>query len=375
MLKQTLRASVAMLLFVGATTHLARAQDNSALLDLLVKKKVLTPKEAESVKADLIKENAAAAAAAEKVKVGSWVQEMKIGGDLRMRYQYDSRDFQVSPPEVGSHSAGIPHDKDRSPSGSQRSRWRFRLRLNDDFKLADGWFGGVQLQTNLASDSGNQTFGDPGSVAVFSKYPIFISRAYLGWNASDWLTIVACKQPNPFYTTDMVWDPDINPDGLVETVRFHKLFASGSSGEGGYSKDGKNYVAPAPAQQPWELTMNLGEFIFMDNLENGGRASEPGLQDNDISNDAYLFVGQLVGTWHFDKNLSTTIAPGIMFFNAARLDNVVNENFFADAETNATGATAINAPFLGETRNLIILTAPGDISFKLWNIPTKLYWD
>src|ERR1043166_9575400 len=116
----------------------ARSQDNSALLDLLVKKKVLTPEEAQSVKADLIKENQAAAAAAEKVKLGSWVQEMKIGGDLRMRYQYDSRDFQVSPPEVGSRSTGTPHDKDRSPSGSQRSRWRFRLRLNDEFKLADG---------------------------------------------------------------------------------------------------------------------------------------------------------------------------------------------------------------------------------------------
>src|ERR1043166_6586843 len=99
----------------------------------------------------------------------------------------------------------------------------------------------------------------------------------------------------------MVWDPDINPDGLVETVRFHKMFLGGGSGESGYSKDGKSYAASTVHEdRPWELTLNAGEFIFSDNLENGGRANEPGLEDNDTSNDAYLFETQLVRTWHFE---------------------------------------------------------------------------
>jgi hypothetical protein len=358
MKNKTLFAFSSLLLLLAISS--ARAQEN-ALLDLLVKKKVLTSREAEEVRADLVKEQPAAQP--NRIGVGSWVQEMKIGGDIRFRYQYDNRDLQAINPATGK-SFG---------QGSQNSRWRFRLRLNDEFKLTDNWFGGVRLETNIASDSGMQTYGDPATGSGFSKYPIFISRAYLGWNATDWLTIVAGKQPNPFYTTELVWDPDINPDGLVQTVRFHKLFASSQKDEG-YPEDGKA-VTLAPPTQPWELTMNLGEFIFADNNENGGRASEPGLQDNDISNDAYLFVGQLVGTWHFDKSLSATVAPGFMFYNAARISNATDANAFTDTAPAPTAGTSIVAPFLGETRNLEIITAPGDVSFKLWNIPTKVYWD
>ncbi|HEY2123489.1 MAG TPA: hypothetical protein VGH07_07830 [Chthoniobacterales bacterium] len=42
----------------------------------------------------------------------------------------------------------------------QRDRWRFRLRLNADFKLAGNFFGGVQLSTsdNRNGSTGNATY-------------------------------------------------------------------------------------------------------------------------------------------------------------------------------------------------------------------------
>ncbi|MEA3186982.1 MAG: hypothetical protein QOD99_812 [Chthoniobacter sp.] len=365
MLKQTLITAA-----VVATLQLAQAQD-SALLDLLVKKKVLTAKEAQDVRADLVKEQAATnSTGATKIAIGSWVQEMKIGGDLRLRYQYDNRDFQVDPPEVGA--IGASHDKDRSPSGSQRSRFRFRLRLNDDFKLTDHWFGGVQLATSPAADSGNTTLG-----SGFGKYNIFISRAFLGWNESDWLTLVGGKVPNPFYSTDLVWDPDINPDGFTQSVRLHKMHFGGSD-EGSYSKDGKTFIAAEKQKDPpWELTLNFGEFIFSDNLENGNLSgnAEPGLRDNDVADDAWLFEGQLVASYKFDGGIKATVAPGLMFYNASRLTLPAgtNENQFSD--TPSTVLPSGDLAFLGETRNLVILNAPGDISFKLGNVPTKFYWD
>ena len=153
---------------------------------------------------------------ANKVKLSNAVTELRLYGDLRLRYQYDDRDFQANPPGVG-----VNDDQERrSPSGTQRSRWRFRLRLNADFKLNENFFGGVELQTAIASDSANQTFENG-----FSDYPIFISKAYLGWSPNEWLTVTAGKVPNPFYTTDLVWDPDINPTGVTELVAFHRLFA------------------------------------------------------------------------------------------------------------------------------------------------------
>ncbi|MDP9292380.1 MAG: putative porin, partial [Verrucomicrobiota bacterium] len=194
-----------------------------------------------------------------------------------------------------------------------------------------------------------------------NNYSIFISRAFLGWHSSDdFLTVVAGKQANPFYTTDLVWDPDINPQGLTETVKFHKLyFGGGSSGAAAdYSKDGKSYAATESTiheERPWELTLNMGEFIFDDNAE--------GSFDNDAATDAYLFVGQLVGSYKFGS-VKLTIAPGVLFFNAADLSGLINENPFTDV----TGVS-------GETRKLVILTAPGDVSFKLGTIPAKFYWD
>ncbi len=355
MLKQTLISSIAALAAIG----IVHAQD-SALLDIMVKKKLLTPKEAESVRADLVKEQAAEAPA-NKISVGSWVKEMQIGGDIRLRYQYDTTDFQVPPTTGGG-----------TPSGAQRSRVRFRLRIHDDFKLNDNWFGGVELATSPASDSSNQTLG-----SGFGKYGIYISKAFLGWQASgDWLTLEGGKVPNPFYTTDLVWDPDINPDGFVQTVRFDKMFMP-SEGGGGYSKDGKTFVAAAPAERPWQLALNLGEFIFNDNIENGNPTglSEPGLTDSDISDDAWLFDAQLVGSYKFDHSVKVTFGPGFMFYNSGSLNSLpagTNSVQFSGVPTiTVNGVTS----YVGETRDLAIVTAPGDISFKLGALPVKFYWD
>lgn len=333
-------------LFATASLFIAtaRAQEVGALLDLLVNKKVLTPADAESVRASLAKEYADTSAG--KIKISNSVTELKLYGDLRLRYQYDNRDLQVGPDNTVASDFG---------HGSQNSRWRFRLRLNADFKLAGNFYGGVQLQTSQASDSGNQTYENG-----FSNYSIFISRAYLGWhNSDDWLTVTAGKVPNLFYTTDLVWDPDINPTGFTQSLKLHKLyFDGGSSGDaGGYSKDGKTYAGAPPVHEErgWELTLNAGEFIFDDNPESSF--------DNDAADDSYLFVAQAVGSYKVGSKFKLTVAPGILFFNAADLSGLNNSNQFSD--------TLIS----GETRKLVILTAPGDVSFKLGSIPAKVYWD
>ena len=236
------------LLSLALGASFAQAQDNNALVDALVRKKILTPKEAESIRADLVKENSSA----EKIKLSGPLTELALYGDVRERYQWDNLDPQF----VASAPNGDPGH------GDQNSRWRFRLRLNADFKLADNWFGGVQLQTSNRSDSGMQTYE-----GGFQNYGIFISRAFIGWNAADWLTIIAGKQANPFYTTDLVWDQDINPSGLVEQVRFHKLFSVGGQEPDGYTKDGKSVVSSKTVvtESPWELTLNAAQFIFEDN--------------------------------------------------------------------------------------------------------------
>jgi len=131
------------------------------------------------------------------------------------------------------------------------------------------------------------------------------------------------------------------------------LFSHASADER-LAADGKTVVKKL--ESPWELTLNLGQFIFDDNNE--------GSFDNDAADDAYLFVGQIVGTWKLSKNVKLTFAPGYMFFNAADVSGILNGNSFSDAPDVS-----------GETRKLSFITAPGDISFKLGKLPAKFYWD
>jgi hypothetical protein len=234
---------------------------------------------------------------------------------------------------------------------SQQGRWRFRLRLDAEFKLGENVFGGVELQTQAASDSANQTYENG-----FNDYPIFISKACVGWKPTDWFTVLGGKFSNPFYSTDLTWDPDINPNGVAEVIAFHKLFAPEVAATGGYAKDGKTFKEVAPAALPWELSLVAGQFIFDDNRESAG-------PDSDSSTDAYLFETQLIGSYKFG-GVKVTLAPGWLTYINGSLSDLDNNNPFNDPIAG-----------LGGTRNLNLLLAPGDISFKIGSLKTKFYWD
>jgi hypothetical protein len=325
------------------------AQESAALIDALVRKGVLTDREAEDIRTDINKDLANTSAG--KIKLSNSITDLKLYGDLRLRYQYNQFDRQLDPPEVGAAKPGNG-DKDRSPSGEPQSRWRFRLRLNADFKLGRDWFGGVELSTAQASDSGNQTYENG-----FDDYNIYISKAYLGWNAADWLTVTAGKVPNPFYSNDgLVWDADINPTGLTQSFALHKLFALTSESGGGYAKDGKASIPIEKKSSPWEINLVAGQFIFDDNSENAF--------DNDSATDAYLFETQLVTSYRFGKDVKLLVAPAWFTYVNGSLGGLSNAAAFND-----------NADVSGATRNLNLLLLPGELAFKAAGIKTRLYWD
>jgi hypothetical protein len=122
-----LLALVALLASTNMTAH-AQPKGHQALLDALVRKGVLTEKEAEEVSAQTAKEVGASSAG--KIQIGDWVKELKLSGDLRLRYQWDQREPMIlTNPKLGPQDVNIP-----------RERWRFRLRLNADFKLGGNFF-------------------------------------------------------------------------------------------------------------------------------------------------------------------------------------------------------------------------------------------
>jgi hypothetical protein len=258
-------------LLITLTIQHALAADDSALLDALVRKGVLTDKEAQEINTEAIKETAGVTAG--KIQVGDWIQELKLSGDLRLRNQWDEHT-----PMVLTNPALKNQDTD-----VERDRWRFRLRLNIDFTLNDNFFGGVQLTTadNRNGDTGNATI-----TGGYDNYNIFISRAFMGWKPEPALTFVAGKQANPFYTTDLFYSPDVNQNGLVERIDFHKLF---NMTFGEPVADGKSTAAAPPPEPParnaLEATLIAGQFIFFNNNLDASNTQ--------LTWDAYQFETQL----------------------------------------------------------------------------------
>lgn len=150
-----------------------------------------------------------------------WMQGLKQSGDLRLRQEYF--DFYDKTNDAGS--TGTANDR-------SRNRFRVRLRWGLEKDLGEDWKAGFRLATGSSTDnvSTNQTLGNRG---YFTFKDIFIDRAYAQYSPSAWkdrgavkgVTIGAGKVENPFlrYSTPMVWDADVTPEGLYEKATFRLL--------------------------------------------------------------------------------------------------------------------------------------------------------
>jgi len=369
---------------VALTTSAAFA-DDQALIDALVRKGILSQKDAEQIESEVSKNPSLVIPPSSPLKLAPWIKELKLGGNLLLRYQWDEEQAQEP-----SSAPGIPTPTPSpslrnptptltaSPNGrnhvATRSRWRFKLFLNADVKFDAGFFGRFSLTTTNFSDTNFQTY-----TGGFQNYNIYIREAFLGWNGYPGLTVIAGKQDLPFYATTLFWDQiKMFPQGLVERIDFDELFGWNSGGEPvSYRKDGKAPPsAPAKHYGAFELALIAGQFIFYDNNEYNF--------DSDLKNDSYLFEEQLLARYKTDR-FSITVAPSLFIANAAGYghDTVANgpAGNFSSVNTGGFTAPAKSTAFLqfldgtGEERDLFVVQAPGDITVKVGKIPVKFYWD
>ena len=148
-MKKLTLAAAALCVALGGTV--ARAQDAGALLDLLVKKKLISDQEAEEVRTELVKESANTAAG--KWKLSTPITEIELYGDVRLRYEYRG----------GRLPGNFQFGQDNQNDWYERHRERYRLRVGLRGTLADDWFFGLRLETSTNPRSTNVTFGADSS--------------------------------------------------------------------------------------------------------------------------------------------------------------------------------------------------------------------
>ncbi len=147
-----------------------------------------------------------------------WLEGVKYGGDLRLRYEA----FSYSDRQSDAGSTTTAADRDRN-------RFRVRLRWGMEKELGEDWKVGFRLATGNTTDpvSTNQTLGNSG---YFTFKNILVDRAYATYEPSGLkdvglmkgVKIGAGKFENPFlrYSTPIVWDGDVTPEGIYERANF-----------------------------------------------------------------------------------------------------------------------------------------------------------
>lgn len=152
-------------------------------------------------------------------KLPEWLNRFKFSGDIRLRYQGDyfakgntGENSYPSPlkantfsPLTQGNTINTTHD---------RQRLRIRARLGVNAKVNDQVDAVIKLATGNDKDpvSTNDTLGNS-----FNKHGFLLDLAFLQYKPVSGLTLWGGRMPSPWFSTDLVWDPDLNFDGVAAT--------------------------------------------------------------------------------------------------------------------------------------------------------------
>ena len=99
----------------------------------------------------------------------------------------------------------------------QRARYKLTFGVATS---AGDWYSDFAMAMGAKGRSDNADFGNLQANEVDSKQALFVKRAMIGWKATDWMTLEAGRMANPLYTSSMVWDADLNVEGLAEKFKY-----------------------------------------------------------------------------------------------------------------------------------------------------------
>lgn len=250
--------------------------------------------------------------------VPEWLDRLKWEGDIRLRYQADLFGGGNATP---LQFQTIGQDIENTQEDRHRERMRLRLGLNAN--VVSGVDAGIRISTGNTSEpvSTNQTLGTTGN-----KYSLVLDRAFLKLTPLEELTISGGRIPNPFFSTDLVWDGDLGFEGVAATFR------------------------PWPnAERVWRPFVTAGAFPLQEVDENG----------IDVRAKDKWLVG-IQGGAEWAPSLTTRIKAGASYYDYRNIAGIPNPAL-GDTFNNAT---AVRSPQKGNS--LINIDNDGDNTTNLW---------
>jgi hypothetical protein len=238
-------------------------------------------------------------------KYPEWASRIRFYGDMRMRYRgiyYPSGNDQYDAVNFNAINTGSPYDVSKTnpyyyPTydvTQNRDQFRFRGRLGMLADLHDGFSAGLRFAggENNSPVSQNQTFGANGG--NFSKYSLWIDRAFFKYQPIDGVTLSAGRTDNPFWSpTDLVWYRDIGFDGFSAQGRYEIVPGVTSFVSGG-------------AFPVFNTDLNAG--INLPSYDGGPPTKLP-------SHDKWLFAGQIGAAVKLDDDYAFKVAASYYDFS------------------------------------------------------------
>ena len=133
-------------------------------------------------------------------------KRLRFSGDIRLRYEKDFFD---------GNNADFAQPADPTKlmnSKVNQDRFKYRVRFGAEAMVNEQMDAVIRLASGSASNpvSSNTTIGD-----TMNKDAVLFDLAYLKWRPEKWITVYGGRMPNPWFSSDLVWDNDLNFEGVV----------------------------------------------------------------------------------------------------------------------------------------------------------------
>lgn len=282
-------------------------------------------------------------------KFPEWAQRIRFHGDIRTRYEGDFfpkgngplQNFNAtntgSPFLEDNINAVNPYFPPTYNTTQDRDRFRFRARLGLDADLFDGFTAGLRIATgeNSSPVSTNQTFGASGG--NFSKYSLWLDRAFVKYQPLQDFVASAGRFDNPFWhPTDLAWHRDIGFDGFA--IQAKQEIAEGFT--------------------PFLVA---GAFpVFNTDLNAGLNTSDLNGPVKLPSRDKWLFGAQTGFGARFDPETEFKIA--VAYYDFANIQGRISSPCFVQVASDICDTDLLRPPFAQK----------GNTYMRLRNVPTVL---